>query len=161
MAHPDLQIRGWRGKGGGWSSRPWDKGGPASKNIFFRSFGPHFDRKIRGTRPSPPPQDPSPGSATDINHQFLALKTFLWNTTLRYDWCYAASDVKLKSRWYRIYSISWVLHNQAPRLNRPLVGPNWNCSLWTHELTICTLCSLWTLYAISIVFMIQQEHLQS
>ena len=49
MADPDLQIRGE-----GW-------GGDGLQNTFFRPFGPHFGRKIRG---DPGPPDPFPGSAT-------------------------------------------------------------------------------------------------
>ena len=53
MADPDLQMG--RG-GGGRSSRPWDKeGGPSLPTNFFRLFGPHFDRKIRGG-PGPSPE---------------------------------------------------------------------------------------------------------
>ena len=48
MADPDLQIRGERWGGG-------------LQNTFFRSFGRHFGRKIRGV---PGPPDPFPGSAT-------------------------------------------------------------------------------------------------
>ena len=60
MPDPDLQIRGgvgWGG-GGGWSSRPLDKGGGAGlQKKFFRPFGSQFGLKIRGW-PSPP--DPPP-----------------------------------------------------------------------------------------------------
>ena len=54
VADPDLQIRG------GWTSRPWDKGGGAvSKKTFFQPFGPHFSLKIRwgrGRAPRPIPR---------------------------------------------------------------------------------------------------------
>ena len=43
---PDLEIRG-RG-GGGRSSRPLDKGGPAFQKNFFRAPGPQSGLKIRG-----------------------------------------------------------------------------------------------------------------
>ena len=55
VTDPDLQMRG---RGGGRSSRPGDKGGAVSKN-FFLPFGPHFGRKIRGPPGPPgPPLDP-------------------------------------------------------------------------------------------------------
>ena len=45
------------------SSRPLDRGGGAvSKNDFFRSFRPHFGRKIRGD------PGPSSGSATECDN---------------------------------------------------------------------------------------------
>ena len=58
MPVPDLEIRG-----GGWSSRPLDKGeGPVSKKTFFRPFGPQVGLKIRwgggGPGPRTPPLDP-------------------------------------------------------------------------------------------------------
>ena len=46
MADPNLQIRGAR------SSRHRDKGGPASKKIFWGPFGPQFGLKISGGLPS-------------------------------------------------------------------------------------------------------------
>ena len=54
VADPDLQIRG-----GGWTSRPWDKGwGAVSKENFFQPFGPQFSLKIRwgGRAPRPLPR---------------------------------------------------------------------------------------------------------
>ena len=52
LADPDPEIR----VGGGT---------PASKNIFFRPFGPHFGLKIRGGLGPP---GPSPGSATESTY---------------------------------------------------------------------------------------------
>ena len=40
-----------------------------------------------------------------------------------YDWCNVASDVKLKSRWYRTYSISWVRHNHSATFESALGWP--------------------------------------
>ena len=54
MAHPDLEIRGEWGGGGGRSSRPLVKGDPVSPPKFL--FGP----KIRGL------PGPSPGSTTGL-----------------------------------------------------------------------------------------------
>ena len=51
MAYLDLQIGWGPGGGGGWSSRPRDKG---LKEIVFRLLGPHFGLKIRGGGPSRP-----------------------------------------------------------------------------------------------------------
>ena len=53
VVDPHLQVS--RGQ----SSRPWDKGGPGLKIIFFWPSGPQFGLKIRGRRGS------SPVSATD------------------------------------------------------------------------------------------------
>lgn len=52
VVDPHLQVS--RGQ----SSRPWDKGGPGLKKIFFWPFGPRFGLKIRG-------RGSSPVSATD------------------------------------------------------------------------------------------------
>lgn len=41
------------GEGTCRSSKPRDKGGGQSQNIFFRPFGPHFGQSIRG-EPGPP-----------------------------------------------------------------------------------------------------------
>ena len=50
---PDPEIRG-----GGGSSRPWDKGGARSPKNIFRPFGPQFGLNIRGTGPPTPPLEP-------------------------------------------------------------------------------------------------------
>ena len=56
VADPDLQIRGG---GGGGHPDPEISRGAQSPKKFFRLFGPHFDRKIRGGRaPRAPPLDP-------------------------------------------------------------------------------------------------------
>ena len=64
-ADSDLQIRG-----GGGSSRPWDKGRGGLKKHFFRPFGPHFDLKIRGARdPRDPPLNPPLQTAGLTSHE--------------------------------------------------------------------------------------------
>ena len=51
-------------RGGGRSSRGWDKGGGGSlQKNFVRPHGPHFGRKIRGGRP--------PGPLPWIRHWFI------------------------------------------------------------------------------------------
>ena len=58
VADPDLQIIGGGGGGRG-SSRPLGKGEGGLKKYFFRSFGPQFGLKIRGSRVlRAPPLDP-------------------------------------------------------------------------------------------------------
>ena len=61
MADPDLQIKGGGGGGlGGGHPDPEIRGRTRSPKNFFRSFGPHFGRQIRGGA------GPSPGSATSF-----------------------------------------------------------------------------------------------
>ena len=64
IRHSHFRIHTLRleGGGGGWSSRPLDKGGWSPKKCF-PPFGPLFGLQIRGSRPP----GPSPGSATDSN----------------------------------------------------------------------------------------------
>ena len=64
VAVPDLQIRG-----GGQSSRPWDKGGGGLQKDFFRPFGPQFGLKIRGAGPP----GTSPRSTTAIERGVFAI----------------------------------------------------------------------------------------
>lgn len=62
VADPDHQIRG-RGWGeGGHPDPEISGGGGRSPKNFFRPFGRHFGRKIRGGRPSP-------GSAAESNQK--------------------------------------------------------------------------------------------
>ena len=62
MPFPDLEIRG-----GGWSSRPLDKGeGPSPKKLFSALRASGWSKNKVGGRGTGPP-DPSPGSATDIS----------------------------------------------------------------------------------------------
>ena len=63
MPDPDPEIRG----GGGWSSRPLDKGGGGGLEKVF--FGPQFGPKIRGE------PGPSPGSVTVIDRDTQSIKT--------------------------------------------------------------------------------------
>ena len=51
VADPDLQIRGG---GGGGHPDPEISRGAQSPKKFFRLFGPHFDRKIKGGGPLGP-----------------------------------------------------------------------------------------------------------
>ena len=54
IRHSQFRIQILRlGGGGGWSSRPLDKGGWCPKN-FFLPFGPLFGLKIRGDGPPGP-----------------------------------------------------------------------------------------------------------
>ena len=56
-------------KGGGQSSRPWDKVGARLKKNFCQSFEPQFGLRIRGGgQPGP-----SPGSTTDLMSHFSSL----------------------------------------------------------------------------------------
>ena len=70
-----LSEKGVGGGGGGGqlSADPEIGGRPSPKN-YFRSFGPHFGRKIRGGGARPP--SPSPGSAPAAMHA-LKLYCFL------------------------------------------------------------------------------------
>ena len=56
-------------KGGGGAGHPDPEisRGAQSPKKFFRLFGPHFDRKIRG---GAGPSGPSPGSTTAPPHSF-------------------------------------------------------------------------------------------
>ena len=53
VPHPNLEISGWEGVGGGGegrSSKPWDNAGNRyPKKKFFPPFGPQFGLKIRGS----------------------------------------------------------------------------------------------------------------
>ena len=64
VADPDLQIGG--GGGGGVHPDPEIGGGARPpKTFFFRPFGPHFGRKIRGGR--------APGPLSWIRHRWIPL----------------------------------------------------------------------------------------
>ena len=63
MADPDFEIRGRGGGGvGGGHPDPEIRGRTRCPKKFFRSFGPHFGRKISGggggRAPRAPPLDP-------------------------------------------------------------------------------------------------------
>ena len=78
VANPDREIRG----GGGAHPDPEIRGGGTLQKNFFRPFGPHFRRKIRGVGPRDLPTECSSCSKYSIcNITALTATTLMMETS--------------------------------------------------------------------------------
>ena len=90
VAYPGtLQIRGGRGP-----SIPRDNGGAGLQKKFFRPFGPHFGRKIRGRGGEPPGLSPLPTAPP---------QSFWYLAVFRYDLPFTEKPLIFLTRWGIFY----------------------------------------------------------